>query len=112
MAGSKQVWGAIDPELRPLDCPKSVRRPSGFPTACLPYQLTDLLQSGMLACGSAREGLDAFPSVETTRLHHAVRRRSGVALSGARAESEQMRRIGVLMNLAVGNAVLRRLICL
>src|SRR5260370_41760555 len=38
---------------------------------------------------SAREGSDAVPSMETTRLPHAARRRGGVAGGGARAASDE-----------------------
>ena len=39
-------------------------------------------------------------SNETARVHHAARRRGGVAARGARAAAERMRRIGVLIALA------------
>src|SRR5262249_40494200 len=51
---------------------------SGSPIARVPLPIScDVLP--------AREGSDAFPSMETTRLHHAARRRGGVAARGARA---------------------------
>src|SRR6516162_4095290 len=51
--------------------------PRGSPIARVPLPIfCDVLP--------AREGSDAFPSVETPRVHHAARRRGGVAARGGR----------------------------
>src|SRR5215470_10833761 len=65
--------------------------PCGSPIARVPLPIScDVLP--------AREGSDAFPSVEKARVHHAARRRGSVVpLAAGAQQGERVRRIGVLM---------------
>ena len=61
--------------------------------------------ASVLSCEIIREGSSAWGEQhEATRVHHAARRRGGMAARGARAAASAMRRIGVLMAHGAGRS--------